>query len=56
MDRGGKIDEAISFGRDVAQMIRATGGLNFSVGFFLIDASFAEDRTGEEYLYTRGAN
>ncbi len=49
------IDEAISFGRDVAAMIRATGGLSFSVGFFLVDAAFAEDRYGDEYLYiTRG--
>ncbi len=45
------IDEAISFGRDVAAMIRATGGLNFSVAFFLVDAAFAEDRDGDEYLY-----
>jgi HK97 family phage prohead protease len=50
-----EIDEAISYGRDVAAMVRATGGLNFSVGFFLIDAAFAEDSFGDEYLYiTRG--
>lgn len=50
-----EIDESISFGKDVAQMIRVTDGLNFSVGFFLLDADIMEAPDGRDFLHiTKG--
>lgn len=50
-----QIEEDISFGKDVAQMIRATDGLNFSVGFFLLDADIMEAPDGRDFLHiTKG--
>lgn len=49
----GEVDEEISFGKDVARMIEASGGLSFSVGFFPIDVDLEEDATGREYLLIR---
>lgn len=37
-----EIDEAISWGRDVAAAIKANGGLSFSIGFFIEDADIEE--------------
>nr|WP_319389794.1 HK97 family phage prohead protease [uncultured Cohaesibacter sp.] len=48
------IDEKISYGKDLAQAIRASGGLSFSVGFFPIDAEIVKDhKKGTHLLVTK---
>ncbi|WP_162683274.1 HK97 family phage prohead protease [Rhodobacteraceae bacterium DSL-40] len=41
-----EVDEDIAHGREVAAMIRAAGGLSYSVGFFVRDADIEEDASG----------
>lgn len=44
------IEEGISYGKDAALATKAAGGLNFSVGFRIIDADFVTSPSGYEYL------
>ncbi|MDS9467813.1 HK97 family phage prohead protease [Paracoccus sp. MBLB3053] len=43
------LDEGISWSRDWAAAVRVNNGLNFSVGFFILDADIVS-RNGVEYL------
>lgn len=45
------VEEGISYGKDIAMATKAAGGLNFSVGFWLLDADFDLAPDGEEYLH-----
>lgn len=45
------VEEEISYGKDVTVAAKSSGGLSFSVGFYLIDADIVEDANGMEYLY-----
>lgn len=45
------IEDAISYGKDIALAAKAAGGLNFSVGFFLEDADIGTAPDGGEYLH-----
>jgi len=39
----GKIEEGISYAKDLALALKASGGMSFSVGFFLKDADVTDD-------------
>lgn len=38
-----EIEEGISYGNDVALAVKAAGGLNYSVGFMLLDVDITDD-------------
>ncbi|KAA3531416.1 hypothetical protein DXM29_05520 [Agrobacterium tumefaciens] len=44
------IEDELSYGKDVALASKSQGGLNFSVGFYLLDAEWLKGPDGQEYL------
>lgn len=48
------IDDEISYGSDLVRAIEAAGGLSFSVGFYIEDASIIEDGLDPYLLIERG--
>lgn len=45
-----EVDEEISWGRDAAAVLKAVGGLSFSIGYRILDADIGQDVNGHEYL------
>ena len=45
-----ELETDIDYAANVAAAIESIGGLNFSVGFYLLDADIDEDANGREYM------